>query len=152
LLLSERERERERIMRSRNIVRLVKQEGRSRGKLEHACVFCAVEIFDLCAAKVYDASNIKEEISSTSDRAKKVLPLRHDGVLFERASLLDVFDERERERSEIRDCEIEMQRIVDIIKRCSKRCKNERCEQQQQHIIIDDDDANEYHLRHDERV
>ena len=35
--------------------------------------------------------------------AKKVLPLRHDGVLFERASLLDVFDERERERSEIRD-------------------------------------------------
>lgn len=44
--------------------------------------------------------------------AKKVLPLRHDGVLFERASLLDVFDERERERdqrSEIRDCEIEMQ-------------------------------------------
>ena len=97
-------------MRSRNIVRLVKQEGRSRGKLEHACVFCAVEIFDLCAAKVYDASNIKEEISSTSDRAKKVLPLRHDGVLFERASLLDVFYERERMRSEIRDCEIEMQR------------------------------------------
>ena len=44
--------------------------------------------------------------------AKKVLPLRHDGVLFARASLLDVFDERERERerSEIRDCEIEMQR------------------------------------------
>ena len=40
--------------------------------------------------------------------AKKVLPLRHDGVLFERASSLDVFDERE--RSEIRDCEIEMQR------------------------------------------
>ena len=78
-----------------------------------------MEIFDLCAAKVYDASNIKEEISSTSDRAKKVLPLRHDGVLFERASLLDVFyereRERERERSEIRDSEIEMQRIVDII-------------------------------------
>jgi hypothetical protein len=43
--------------------------------------------------------------------AKKVLPLRHDGVLFARASLLDVFDERERERErEIRDCEIEMQR------------------------------------------
>ena len=36
--------------------------------------------------------------------AKKVLPLRHDGVLFARASLLDVFDERERERErEIRD-------------------------------------------------
>ena len=30
-------------------------------------------------ARVYDAANIKEEISSTSDR-KKVLPLRHDGV------------------------------------------------------------------------
>ena len=40
--------------------------------------------------------------------AKKVLPLRHDGVMFKRASSLDVFDERE--RSEIRDCEIEMQR------------------------------------------
>ena len=51
------------------------------------------------AARVYDASNIKEEISSTSDR-KKVLPLRHDGVLFERASSLDVFDERERERDQ----------------------------------------------------
>ena len=32
--------------------------------------------------------------------AKKVLPLRHDGVLFARASLLDVFDERERERDQ----------------------------------------------------
>ena len=54
-------------MRSRNSVRLVKQEGRSRG---NACVFCGTEIFDLCAARVYDASNIKEEISSTSDRKK----------------------------------------------------------------------------------
>ena len=80
------------------------KKGDLEAKLEHACVFCAMEIFDLCAARVYDAANIKEEISSTSDR-KKVLLLRHDGVLFERASLLDVFDERERERerSEIRD-------------------------------------------------
>ena len=42
-----------------------------KGDLEaNACVFCAMEIFDLCAARVYDASNIKEEISSTSDRKK----------------------------------------------------------------------------------
>ena len=40
-----------------------------------------------------------EKISTKSDR-KKVLPLRHDGVLFERVSLLDVFDERERERDQ----------------------------------------------------
>ena len=38
--------------------------------------------------------------------AKKVLPLRHDGVLFARASLLDVFDERERERERDQRSEI----------------------------------------------
>ena len=60
-------RERERIMRSRNVVRLVKQEGRSRGKCMR---FLCNGDLRARAARVYDASNIKEEISSTSDRKK----------------------------------------------------------------------------------
>ena len=45
-----------------------------------------------------------------------------------------------------------MQRIVDrIIKLCSMQKPGTRRENEQQHIIDDNDDANEYHLRHDER-